>query len=411
MKSPSNRLPSAFHQMASFLSISSSRFVLHKSRWARLLCFAFLSFGYLSNMFIVKATAVETTVISTPQKRANLERLRVAAESGDASAMGQLGLTYFEGDKEGGIAIDDAKAFKWLESGASKGDSTSLFGLGRCYSTGCGVKKDHEMASNLYEKSIAAGNKQAYLFLGLNYFRKDDASSWKHAALLFQEGAKYRDLECMACLGACYFYGRGVSSNSSIAAELLQQALAGDLFYSSAMAKFVMGALYEEGWGIKMDEAKAFELYKDAASEGWHMAMLAVGDCYLLGKGAPKDEKKAYYSYSRALKLEPTDPATLFAVGRCYLFGIGVAKDQRTAINLLKQSEKGGWIAARDALQNIEDQKKAAAARAVQQGLEILGALFSGSSGSRPDEGYVDRAAFERDTLRKDRMQRFGSPN
>ena len=58
----------------------------------------------------------------------------------------------------------------------------------------------------------------------------------------------------------------------------------------SAEARCRLGECYERGeWGLDADVTKAFELYRESASEGDAGGMYNLGRCYLEGIGIEKD--------------------------------------------------------------------------------------------------------------------------
>ena len=65
-----------------------------------------------------------------------------------------------------------------------------------------------------------------------------------------------------------------------------------------------MGVCYEFGAGIKKDERKAFEWYKEAAEQGYAEAQNSLGVCYYNGEGVEKDESKAVEWWQKAAEQE-----------------------------------------------------------------------------------------------------------
>jgi hypothetical protein len=52
---------------------------------------------------------------------------------------------------------------------------------------------------------------------------------------------------------------------------------------------------------VEKDYARAFELYKLSADQGFPVALFAVGDCYYLGNGVEKDTAAAAEWYQKSL--------------------------------------------------------------------------------------------------------------
>jgi len=79
-----------------------------------------------------------------PQDAAEaMERLRRAAEQGNAAAQCNLGAVYAEGL---GMPQDDAEAAKWFRLSADQGDASAQFNLGNMYRQGRGVPQDQAEA-------------------------------------------------------------------------------------------------------------------------------------------------------------------------------------------------------------------------------------------------------------------------
>ena len=72
-----------------------------------------------------------------------IEKLRLAAEQGDADDQLLLGFLY---DKGEGVPEDDQEAMRWYRLAAEQGDSFSQYNLGRMYGTGKGMPQDYVQA-------------------------------------------------------------------------------------------------------------------------------------------------------------------------------------------------------------------------------------------------------------------------
>ena len=83
------------------------------------------------------------------------EVVRMAA-NGDAEAMCELGLYYYDGEM--GLAVDYKQAADWFQRGDDLGHATCSAMLGRCYEEGCGVEKDEVYSLCLYGIAAARGS-------------------------------------------------------------------------------------------------------------------------------------------------------------------------------------------------------------------------------------------------------------
>ena len=62
----------------------------------------------------------------------------------------------------------------------------------------------------------------------------------------------------------------------------------------SALAQYILGVTYSEGWGVSKDDVKAREYFKIAAENNYHFSQYNYAIYLLHGIGAPKDEKEAW---------------------------------------------------------------------------------------------------------------------
>ena len=98
----------------------------------------------------------EAGLIRDPEEARRLTTL--AAESGDAAAMHNLGVYYFRG--EGGPA-DFTTAAVWFKKAAAAGVVESQYNLGLLYQTGSGVPKDLAEAKHWFKQAADHGDGEA----------------------------------------------------------------------------------------------------------------------------------------------------------------------------------------------------------------------------------------------------------
>ena len=88
----------------------------------------------------------------------DVERLRDAAEQGEAVAQNNLGLMYMEGR---GVSQDDTKAVEWYRKAAEQGLAVAQFYLGSMYQEGRGVAQNSKEAYRWYYTAGQLGNSNA----------------------------------------------------------------------------------------------------------------------------------------------------------------------------------------------------------------------------------------------------------
>jgi len=84
-----------------------------------------------------------------------LQWYRRGAEAGNGQAMASLGTMYERG--RGGLTKDVDEAVQWYQKGVGTGDRFALYCLGHAHEFGLGVKRDRAEAVQLYRKSAAQG--------------------------------------------------------------------------------------------------------------------------------------------------------------------------------------------------------------------------------------------------------------
>lgn len=189
----------------------------------------------------------------------DIAQLQKSAENGDAEAMTELGICYFQGK---GVKEDNDKAFMWLSKAVDAGNAKAHCWLGACYQYGYGTDKNMEKAIELYTK-----------------------------------GADLGDSDSMNYVGTCLEKGNGVLMNLERAVYWYTKAA--ELGNMYAMNN--LGWCYEHGKGVTKDLQKAFELYRKSAELGNRYAMANLAECYDNGNGVTTDKNEAYKWYAKAV--------------------------------------------------------------------------------------------------------------
>lgn len=116
----------------------------------------------------------------------------------------------------------------------------------------------------------------------------------------------------------------------------------------STSAAFILGRLYDEGWGVSVSARTAFRWYKKAADAGLSDAFYFVGSSYHLGHGVRPDGRHAFAWFRRAR--QSRDLTAAYMEGLCLLEGKGVRRDIRLGRQLLRQTAGQGSMHAMDYL-------------------------------------------------------------
>ena len=125
----------------------------------------------------------------------------------------------------------------------------------------------------------------------------------------FDEIQRLADEGLTACqieVGNSYLTGRDPEGNPCEvnflkARDWLERAHA----KGASTATYMLGTIYENGTGVKVDTRKAIELYEAAASQGAFLPCLALARIFAQGKkGVPASTKDAALWYQRVLDAE-----------------------------------------------------------------------------------------------------------
>jgi len=211
---------------------------------------------------------------------------------------------------------------------------------------------------------------------------------YSDALPLVRKWAKKGHREALTMLGMMAYFGWGMKKDD---------ALAYDSFYKAAIdldveAVYMVGRCLEEGRGVPQDLPKAFEYYAAAAIRGSVDAQLREAICHEEGIGTEPNEQKALSLYvDLAKRLQ--HPYATFRIGMAYLNGKGVAKSPENAFSWLNKALALGSVDAMNQFRLIGTKSKRDD-RSTQDLFAIGADLFAGE---RPKDAipYLQMAANE----------------
>ncbi len=111
-----------------------------------------------------------------------------------------------------------------------------------------------------------------------------------------------------------------------------------------------MGERYLLGRGVPQDDAKAFQYFSQADDDPYAQNELAY--MYATGKGTPQNYNKAFYYYKAAANHGLA--SAQYSLGLCYLHGLGTTPDKILALSWFKKSADQGFEPAKRALKKYE---------------------------------------------------------
>lgn len=224
---------------------------------------------------------------------------------------------YLYGSQE--EAPEPELAYALMEQEAATENGLAIYDLAQMKQKGLGCDQDMEQAQKLFERAYE-------VFL-------QKIPSEKNPAYL-----QYR-------IGKLFLQGLGVKQDFTQAAEWLQKSsVAGNSYAAYSLAN-----LYRRGQGIGVNEEKAFELYKIAASNTRSpnaYAAYELGNMCKVGSGTEPDADLAQIWYQRAyngfLKLEQStlDDTLLYRLGQMNAKGMGTEQNIPQAISYFERAAK-----------------------------------------------------------------------
>ena len=237
------------------------------------------------------------------------------ADSGEPAALKTLGFCYENGI---GVARNPEKAFSLYNKAYSLlPDATVVSSLARCFTQGIGTKQDVEKGIELFNKAIEMGDTTAMIEFGKllcsgDIVGKDEKRGIELLKRATKLGNAYGNLYLsvldsnycgpveafqqettvplfirLFMTGLSYFDNESVK-NPKLGFECIERVIqecehllgfdqganAGDNMLKAAifdiylMAQNTLGACYENGIGVKVNQAKALELYRRASKLG-----------------------------------------------------------------------------------------------------------------------------------------------
>jgi len=191
--------------------------------------------------------------MENPQEETELERIRKAAEQGDAEAQYKLGVCYKKGS---GVSFSLSEAAEWFRKAAEQGLAEAQYELGVYY---------------------------------INYYVDGVAKYSEEAIQWFRKAAEQGHVVAQHNLGVYYEQGTGVAQDNAEAAKWYRKAAEQD----HVGAQYALGICYDSGSGVPQDEAEAVKWYRKAAEQGFVRAQYNLGMFHAERIGALQDKEEA----------------------------------------------------------------------------------------------------------------------
>jgi hypothetical protein len=180
------------------------------------------------------AVALATLIWTGCGHKTDLERLREAAEKGDAKAQYKLGSVYYLGK---GVPQDYVEGVRWILKAAEQGNAKAQASLGAIFSYGKGVPQDNIASVRWLEKAAEQGLADSQFCLGMAYYAGNGVpQSYPEAVKWFRKAAEQGDPVAQEALGLAYARGEGVPQDFIAAYKWLHLAFEVHIWHNRAGA-------------------------------------------------------------------------------------------------------------------------------------------------------------------------------
>lgn len=223
------------------------------------------------------------------------------------------------------------------------GHLPAQYHLGFLFGEGRGVTRDAQKALHWFRRAADKGDAKAQYAVGLALSRQSDK---REAAQWFRRAADQGMVDAQFQLALLYEKGYGVTVNEARARRLYQSAAKTD-----TAAIFNLALMLDEGRGGPPDLNGAIDLYIRAAQASLPAAQHALCELLLDGHGVARNLEDAV-GWCRAAAQQDHAPAQLL-LATFYALGHGVEPDEGRAAAWLIVAAKLGFppaIKARDGL-------------------------------------------------------------
>ncbi|GIY98527.1 protein sel-1 homolog 1 [Caerostris extrusa] len=249
-----------------------------------------------------------------------LKYFTMAAEKNNPVGQSGLGLMYLHGK---GVQKDYHKAFKYFSSAANQGWVDGQLQLGNMYYNGLGIQKDYKMAIKYYTMASQSGHVLAFYSLAhMHATGTGTVRSCQTAVELFKNVAE-RGRWGTDLMAAYNDYKEG-----KINEALIKYIILAELGYEAAQSNAAFVLDRDDVELIPKNETffRALMYWSRAASQGYSVARVKVGDYHYYGYGTEVDYETAANQYKIASEQQHNAQA-MFNLGYMHEQGLGMKKD------------------------------------------------------------------------------------
>jgi TPR repeat protein len=253
----------------------------------------------------------------------------------------------FKRGEEAFKAFQFMDAFRDFQISGHLGNSQSAMYLGVMHRDGLGVRRNYAEAYRWSEKAASAGEGRAMNLLGVLYATGNGVHKSYSLARMWWERASPVEFRATFNLGRLYEQGWGVEPDSAKANQMFSKTKLEcdeEARKGNADAMFHLGLLYEFGYGVTRSNSLALDWLQKAAAGGSIGGMLALGDLYYFGDGATQDYTRARSWYQKVADTGYPDGMT--RLGDVYSSGERAPLDGKAAQEWYEKAADAGSVDA-----------------------------------------------------------------
>ncbi|KAF3830954.1 hypothetical protein GH733_002192 [Mirounga leonina] len=278
----------------------------------------------------------------------------LAANAGNSHAMAFLGKMYSEGSDI--VPQSNETALHYFKKAADMGNPVGQSGLGMAYLYGRGVQVNYDLALKYFQKAAEQGWVDGQLQLGSMYYNGIGVKrDYKQALKYFNLASQGGHILAFYNLAQMHASGTGVMRSCHTAVELFKNVCErgrwserlmmaynsykdGD--YNAAVIQYLL--LAEQGYEVAQSNAafildqreativgenetypRALLHWNRAASQGYTVARVKLGDYHFYGFGTDVDYETAFIHYRLASEQQHSAQA-MFNLGYMHEKGLGI---------------------------------------------------------------------------------------
>ncbi|KAG2199583.1 hypothetical protein INT47_012183 [Mucor saturninus] len=273
---------------------------------------------------------------------------KAALNDNNPAAQYHLGCLYSSGQ---GVKINHELAFHWFLKSAFQNFPDAQNSVGECYVKGVGTTRNYENSLFWFKESISVNENATGLYnLGLMYYYGRGVEVDYNYAFYncFIKSAEKKHSDAENQVGHCYRFGHGTPQDFVRAMHWYRISLKNN---KNAFAQCSIGDMHLNGLGVNKDASLALSFFVKSAKQGCSFGQYMLGKCHEEGYGTPQNYEKAMSCYLAADENDENAQAQ-FGIGRLYSRGYGVAQCQDLSKFWFKRAADQGFVEAQQELAN-----------------------------------------------------------